>query len=283
MYQKFQKLKIDFAAIGLEQRKEPVPYFCTPKDARILGWAGVDGIHYCTVPSLGETVFAVSPMNLGDYVHPIAKDFRELLCLLLSCGDMAVLEQCCGWDREEYEAFLLDCPITAAQRQVLDTLREEFDLEPAADVYGCVKALQRGFDLSRIPYREDYYDPEMNPAAPVPEEWKVTFDGGFWGGTGKAGEELPVGKEFSWGSESWYIPSVYRCGKGLVADLCRRVSRENLLAYMGKWDLYNESENRYTKEQRERMEQENPLDSGFRATARVNGKPLPCAHSSGTV
>ena len=281
MFQRFLKMNIDHAAIGLAQRQENTPYFCTPKNAHVLGWAGVDGIHYCTIPEFGEMVFAVSPMNLGDYVHPIARDFRELLCMLLACGDMAALEQCYAWDREQYEAFLLDFPVTEAQRQVLDTLRKELDLEPVADVYGSVKALQRGFDLSRIPYTEDYYDPDMNPAAPVPKEWKVTYDGGFWGGSGKAGTEISLEKHFRWEKESWYIPAVYLCGKGLVVDLCKEVDPAEMQAYIDKWDLYNEAQHRYTKEQQEQLERENPLCSDFRSLAIVNGKELYCEHGYG--
>ena len=85
-YQKFKKLNIRHSAIGLEQSDTDVTYYCTPRDAAIIGWAGVDGIHYCTIPEFGEMIFAVSPMNFGDCVHPIAHSFEDLLRLLLSCG-----------------------------------------------------------------------------------------------------------------------------------------------------------------------------------------------------
>lgn len=282
MYQKFKDLNIDHTAIGLIQPGEAYyRYFCTPRGAEIIGWAGVDGIHYCTIPEFGEMIFAVSPMNVGDYVHPIAENFLDLLRLLLSCGDMAALEQCYAWDEEQFKAFLIDYPITKEQQAILDTLREAFDLEPIEDAFAYVKALQKSFDLSKIPYTEDYYDIDMNPAAPVPKEWKVTYDGGFWGGSGKAGEEIPVKQYFRWGREIWYIPAVYLCGKGLVVDFCREVEPEVLLAYIEKWDLYNEEHNHYTKEQQEQMELEHPLRSDFRSQAVVNGKPLVSDHGSG--
>ena len=169
MYQKFKDLNIDHTAIGLIQPGEAYyRYFCTPRGAEIIGWAGVDGIHYCTIPEFGEMIFAVSPMNVGDYVHPIAENFLDLLRLLLSCGDMAALEQCYAWDEEQFKAFLIDYPITKEQQAILDTLREAFDLEPIEDAFAYVKALQKSFELSKIPYTEDYYDIDMNPAAPVP-------------------------------------------------------------------------------------------------------------------
>ena len=54
-YQKFKKLNIRHSAIGLEQSDTDVTYYCTPRDAAIIGWAGVDGIHYCTIPEFGQS------------------------------------------------------------------------------------------------------------------------------------------------------------------------------------------------------------------------------------
>ena len=62
-YQKFKKLKIDFSAIEFEQAGNEDKYFCTPIGAHLIGRAGVDGIHYCTVRGQGEMVFAVNPTN----------------------------------------------------------------------------------------------------------------------------------------------------------------------------------------------------------------------------
>ena len=44
-YEQFKKLDIDFACVGMQQRKRYERYYCTPKDAVIIGSAGVDGIH----------------------------------------------------------------------------------------------------------------------------------------------------------------------------------------------------------------------------------------------
>ncbi len=44
IYNKFKKLDIDFSQLGLGQGDNS-PYFCTPKGAKIIGWAGIDGIH----------------------------------------------------------------------------------------------------------------------------------------------------------------------------------------------------------------------------------------------
>lgn len=75
-YQKFKKLNIRHSAIGLEQSDTDVTYYCTPRDAAIIGWAGVDGIHYCTIPEFGEMIFAVSPMNFGGLCSPHCTQLR---------------------------------------------------------------------------------------------------------------------------------------------------------------------------------------------------------------
>ena len=281
-YQKFKKLSIRHSAIGLGQSDSDVTYYCTPKGAEIIGWAGVDGIHYCTIPEFGEMIFAVSPMNFGDCVHPIARSFEDLLRLLISCGSMDALEQCYAWDEEQFKAFLIDCPATEEQQTVLDALQTEFGLEPIEDAFTYVKGLQAEFDLSQIPYTEEYYDPDMNAAAPVkPEEWKVTYDGGFWSNEGNAGVELHINKTFCWGKEKWYIPSLYICDKGLVIDYCKQADPDEVKVFIDKWDLLNEENHRYTQEQREQIEREHPLHTSFKGHITFNGQKLKNDHGCG--
>ena len=281
-YEKFRSLSIDSAAIGLEQRDSDVTYYCTPKDAHIIGWAGVDGIHYCAIPEFGEMIFAVSPMNFGDCVHPIARNFEDLLRLLLFCGDMAALEQCYAWDEEQFKAFLMDCPVTDPQKAVLNVIRKEFGIDPMKDAFAYVKELQREFDLSKIPYTEEYYDLDMNAAAPEQEkEWKVSFDGGFWGGDGKPGKEVSIRRHFFWDSEKWYIPAAYICDEGLVLDYCMEADPEEVKAFIDKWDLLNEERNHYTLEQQEQMEREHPLNADFYGKITCNWQGLQAGHSCG--
>lgn len=275
VYQRFRKMQIDHALIGLEQREEYDTYFCTPRDAEIIGWAGMDGIHYCTIPAFGEMIFAVNPTNFGDYVHPIAYSFEELLRLLLACSDMAALEQCHAWNEEQFKAFLTGCPVIEEQRAVLDAIRQEFCLEPMENAFAYVKRLQSEFDLSRIPYTGDCDDPDMNAAVPEkPAEWKVTYDGGFWSDAGNAGYEISVKKAFLWGSEQWYIPAVYVCEKGLVVDYLKEADPGVVKAFIEKWDLYNEAHNRYTKEQQEQIRREHPLIVGFHGEVTFHGQVL---------
>lgn len=275
MYQQFKRMDIDHSLIGLEQRKKSELYYCTPENAEIIGWAGVDGIHYCTIPRFGEMVFAVSPMNFGDCVHPIAYSFRDLLCLLLSCGDMAVLEQCHAWDRKQYNAFLKECPITEEQQAVLDKLKTELKLKPIKDVFKYVKNLQAEFDYSAIPYPDEYYDSDLNPNSPLNNaEWSVSFRGGFWGNEGTPGQEVKLCKSFTWGDEKWNALSAYICEEGLVVDFGVEISLEKLNAFLDKWDLRGGEFERYTKLEQEMIQNEQPLKIGFRSELVCNGRML---------
>ena len=71
--------------------------------------------------------------------------------------------------------------------------------------------------IARSKYTEDYYDVDMNPEAePTIPEWKVYFDGDFWGHSGKdrSGTELRLNKQFDWAGHHWVIPAAYSCSKG---------------------------------------------------------------------
>lgn len=282
-YSEFLKKNIDLASLGFCQDNSYVPYYCTPKDANILASAGVDGIHYCTIPGFGELIFAVSPMNFGDCVHPIARTFEHLLRLLLSCVDMAALEQCYAWDEEQFKAFLIDCPATEEQQVALDTIRKEFDLEPMEDAFAYVKELQAEFDLSEIPYTEDYYDPEMNAAAPEPQtEWQVFYDGGYWSKNDKdrAGEEISLNCRFAWGDEVWHVPSIYSCDKGMVIDFCVEIEPEHMKAFMDKWEPTRIEDERLAREMREQLDNENPLVVEFRPHLYLNDMAITPKHGT---
>ena len=265
-YERFQKRNMDLGCIGIQQRKHYEHYYCTPKDAAIIGSAGADGIHYCTIPGFGEMIFAVSPMNFGDCVHPIAQSFEDLLRLLLSCGDMAALEQCYAWDEEQFEAFLIDCPATADRQKALEMIRREFDLEPMEAAFAYVKKLQAEFDLSKIPYTEDYYDIDINPAAPEPApEWKIIFRGNFNSvdNQGVPGVPVRVDKEFRWAGIDWIVPEVYTCEEGIVVLTLGKIDPAEVRKYV--------TGEPHTQEEIERMDAECPLNIHLRCTAKING------------
>ena len=140
--------------------------------------------------------------------------------------------------------------------------------------FAYVKKLQAEFDLSGIPYTEDYFDPDMNAAAPVqPAAWKVIYNGDFGDTEGSAGEAVAVGKTFCWGGEKWYVPAVYLCDEGLVVDFLVEADPVQVKALIDKWDLFGENR-RFTEEQQEQISRENPLDIRFCGHMIYNGQAL---------
>lgn len=277
-YQKFLRLGISLASLGIETREENTAYFCTPKGASIIGWAGVDGIHYCCARGFGNMIFAVNPMNSApDYVHPIAEDFETLLRLLLVCGDAAALEQSWQWNEEQFSSFLTENPPTNEMKALLSEIGKKLNLSQMENPWQYLHSLQESFDYSKIRYTEDIDDPDMNPKAEfTPPEWKVYFNGSFWGHQGKdrAGSEICIRKEFEWAGHHWLIPAAYSCSKGLVVDFCMRVDADEISSFMKKWNLNaeNDSIEYFTREQRMKMEYDNPLCLHF------NGRRMKTSH-----
>ncbi len=287
-YRNFLKTGIALGPLGLEQCADAPAYFCTPKGAKIIGWAGVDGIHYCFVRGFGEMVFAVSPMNPApEYVHPLARDFSDFLQLLLACGDCGALEQAWQWSEEQFAAFLTQNPPTDAQKNLLNQIAQQTGLSPMENPWQYLRALQSSFDASKLPYTEDFYAPEMNPDAPQqPPEWKVTFSGGFSPARGeRAGRELALGGEFVWAGRQWRVPSVYLCGKGLVVDFCMRIEAQAILDFAKKWniDLKTGDAPSLSSDEQMQMEAENPLRCSFSPKVQMNRKELIYSHGFGTV
>ena len=288
-YQKFLRKHLDLSSLSVMRQEDNDPYFCTPKGASIFGWAGVDGIHFCFVRGFGETVFAVSPMNGGkDCVHVIARDFSDFLRLLLATGDSAALEQAWQWDEAQFDAFLAENPPTDEQKAVLSQITTVFSLTPMERPWQYLRKLQAEFDLSKLKFTEDFYDPEMNPDAPEQkEDWKVYFDGSFWGhhGRERAGREMPVQKWFSWAGRDWFVPSVYVCSKGIVVDFCMRTEASALRGFMEKWGIDPESDESidFSRDEREQMEREPPLSLDFSPSLTLNGTTLRTSHGCGVI
>jgi hypothetical protein len=162
LFHRFRSLQFSKNAIGLEWNGNDVTYFCTPVGAEVIGWLGIDGIHFCFIPSISsDMVFAVSPMPCGEhYVEPIARDFQEFLSLVLFCKVVSPLEQI-SWMREGQFLELLKLEEEngwSAQDDALNILCTEFGIESQSNAYQYVKGLQANFDYSIIPFSEEYYN-----------------------------------------------------------------------------------------------------------------------------
>lgn len=277
-YQRFLKTGLSLAPLGIAPREDNSPYFCTPRGASIFGWAGVDGIHFCFVRGFGEMVFAVSPMNgAGEYVHPVACDFDDFLRLLLACGDSAALEQAWQWDEAQFSAFLRENPPTAEQRDALNAIAARTGLTPMDAPWQYLHGLQTGFDYGKLKFTEDFYDLDMNPAAPQPERpWQVFFCGQ---GRERAGDELTLDKHFSWAGREWVAASVYSCAQGLVLDLFMRTEEDAFVHYLNRW-APNGEEPELAGKERLQAELENPLLFDIRPGLTCNGKTLAMKYAS---
>lgn len=157
----FQALALDTAPIGLARDEERL-YFCTPRDMTIIGWEP-EGIHYGFIHGFGEMVFVVNPMTCCDqYVYPLANTFSDFLRLVLAAKGTTPLAQIILWERREYQDFI-NAPeeiAHASQPEVVQVLSaiQGLGLTPMEDPFAYVKTLQREFDYSRIPFRDEYYD-----------------------------------------------------------------------------------------------------------------------------
>ena len=277
LYDKYLRLKIDRSLIGLENKGDFYPYFCTPKGADIIGWAGVDGNHYCFVRGFGEIVFAVNPSNLpGDQVHPLAQNFEEFLRLLLTCGDLAAIEQAHMWEKDQFDTFLAENQPTSDQKKILHLLEEKLELKPMERPFEYIKALQKSFDYTKIKYRPEYYE-----AVGVEEEdteWKVYFESGFWKhhGRDRAADEIAIGKQFTWYKGQWNIPAVYVCKAGLVVDYLLEAEPDRVKKFVERWEAAEADSDRLSQEHQNMIESENPLHVDFRSDMILNGIKLQC-------
>ena len=175
MYQRYQALQLDGRWIGLE-RSDDEGYFCTPLGAKIIGWEGCDGIHYCFVPAYGEEVFAVNPDSRADsLVYPLAANFTDFLRLILACNYAGTVEQIINWDSEQVLSDFManeDNKVLPEQQAVLDAIRNKLGLSPMEHPFQYVKGIQAQFDPSKLIFSDEYYDITgfENPREPLDEE-----------------------------------------------------------------------------------------------------------------
>ncbi len=276
-YKQYKKAPLDLSSLGFLPGEERSLYLDTPKGANVIGWAGVDGVHYCFVKGLGDMVFAVHPLGEPNVV-PIAENFTTLLRLLLSCGHMAVIDQAHLFGSpEQFAAFQADNPVTPEAIEAMENIRERFGLTPLEEPYAYLCRLRESFDFATIPFRKSYYD-SLPPREEPTEADTVYWDSSLHGtrkGTGKPGVPLTVDKHFRWADEAWYIPAVYVCGRGLVVDFCLSPDKEKVVTFLQSYETAEE-------EERLRLERVNPLDPDFSATVQMGKYTLTNTGGSGT-
>lgn len=115
------------------------------------------------------------------------------------------------------------------------------------------------------------------------KKYKAFYQGSLYGhfGRDRAGKEIEINKSFLWGGESWLVPSVYVCGKGLVADMFKKVSVDSFREFTEKFGLDENSDcDGFSDEQQAEIEAENPLNSDIFASIQFGGRKSDMEFSS---
>ena len=265
----YLRSKLDLSDIGFARGEKESGYFCTPVLSKVIGWAGVDGIHFCTSKGFGDMIFAISPANCpGEYVHPVAKNFEDFLRLILACHDTAAIEQCWFMDREVFEDFIANNPPTEEMQTCLDAIRKKYGLAPMEDPFAYIRDIQKGFDYSQLTFPPEYYELIEEPSEPQAPEWKTTWDGDFFDTDpdNVGAEPLAIGVNFQWAGIDWYVPDVYHFEQGVILFLLGKVDPDKVPLH--------EYEGFISSEAHERMMAENPLNLHTRPEVTVNGLQL---------
>lgn len=279
LFQAFQAQKIDTSLLGLAPGEKTSCYDATPKGARVIGWAGVDGIHFCFIPGFGDMVFSINPMEMPDAVHPVAATFSEFLCLLLACYNTAAIEQAHAWNQLQFQAFLNENPPGDDQLKVLKELKTTFSLSPVKNPFHQIKTLQAEFDYTRLPA---CLSNAAGPPHSSPSDWHVYFHGNFWSRAkyGHAGIPYPLQATVQWGDCTVHIPSAYLCPAGLVLDLCIEVAPETIQAFLQTRNPLPEEGTEPSIREEWQSEWENPLSVDLSLQLEINGRKTTPSHGA---
>ena len=282
LYQRYARLPIRFAELGLERGSEKSSYFCTPKGARVIGWAGVDGIHFCFVPEYGDAVFAVNPMAAGDYVQVVARSFEDFLRLVLACGGSAAIEQVRYWTREQFETFVAaDDREYPPRRDALQAIAG-LGVTPMDDPYGYLEMLHGEFDVAKLQPREMPVEVE-NSRVPFPVVWDSSIHSRPR--RRHPAREVEASAAFRWGAEEWHVPKLYVCAEGIMVDYCVGVDVEKVTEFLRYYEELTHGDYgvELSQEQQEEMERRNPLQISFHSALTVDGTAMPAKGGSSTV
>ena len=165
-----------------------------------------------------------------------------------------------------------------------DVLREKLGVTPMEEPFRYLFELQERYNYGLLHYPNEYYEYlDAQVYDDRTPEWKVTIEGGYRSGRGKAGLEISLGKEFNWGDEHWLIPAIYLCSGGVVVDFCIRLDDTKVVDYFCKATEREENNIRPTYEERVVLERENPMHIGFRANLELNGELIRYKRGRGSV
>ena len=166
---------IRYAGINEEHR-----YFCTPVNAIIFASEGMDGVHHCIIPAVGDLLLENSPMytvNPSDPYDPIfitAANLYNFISLTIETGFAGAMEGIRWMTKEQFADYLKDnekpmCEyldatrlkeIAEERKKAIAALEEGFcgKLRKITDVYDYVTQLQAKTDISAIQLPPEYYE-----------------------------------------------------------------------------------------------------------------------------
>ena len=272
LYQKFRNSSLDTGTLNLYSGADTSDSVYTPTGARIVGWTGNAGVHFCQITGFGDAVFAVDPSAPpGDCVHPVARSLPDFIRLVHDCLSAQIVYRAYQWSRSHFEEMIAAIRPDYKMRSVLRALENTYHPAPIADAYGYIMQLQQDFDYTSLPLHPDYF--EWCPVRPGAPRWDVGMNTAFGDYCDKndAGTELNVNREFTWQGENWCIPAVYLCENGIVVDSYLKVSPAKLNKYQEKWA----GTTSLSIEDEMRRSLEDPLKMDAVGKLTVNGKEAP--------
>ncbi|MBQ7290744.1 MAG: hypothetical protein IJW76_03345 [Clostridia bacterium] len=128
--------------------------------AKVFASMGMGGVHYCTVESFGETIFAVVPDSADGYVFPIAHDLAEFFSLIAALEGTQLLDQIPIFPKNIFENALKDHLAYADEERKAELAKftKMFGVVAAKTPYETVIDLQNEIDISKIEFSKEYYD-----------------------------------------------------------------------------------------------------------------------------
>lgn len=272
IYEKFRSSSLDIEPVGLFCGPQRSNYPCTPSGSRIIAWATeVEGMHFCQVPELGDTVFVVNPSAAPeDCVYPVANSLKQFIGLICSCRSVEAIANAYQCSRFCFHTRTASAASGMKTRSVLRALENIYHPEKISDPYETITTLQSSFDYDTIPLQDKYLkDRRVRPNG---SQWFVNFDTD-WGEPckkGAAAKELAVNRVFHWYGERWCVPAIYLSENGIIVDTYTEVPHEAILGYSQKWA--DRQENTLSIPEKLSRDLENPLAVPASGSLAINSK-----------
>ena len=128
----------------------------------VLGWEGVDGIHYGRIRGYGDMVFAVNPMLPESSMSAPWQAASGTFC---ACSGLRLHYHFGAGRRLDAGAVRhlsprpLENAVTPDAQAVLERIAAAFRLTPMEDPFSYIKGVQAAsFDGGKLHYTDEYYD-----------------------------------------------------------------------------------------------------------------------------